>query len=90
MEKPVGVKEAIETINFIISSKIKIIMPTTNSMNILFNLLKKYNIKKQKIFDFVLAAMAIDHKIKIILTRNEKDFSVSVIEELNVINPFTA
>ncbi|APF20171.1 hypothetical protein Cabys_3425 [Caldithrix abyssi DSM 13497] len=55
-------------------------------MNILFNLLDKYHIKKKKIFDFVLASMAIDHKIKIILTGNDKDFSV--IEELNVINPF--
>ncbi len=86
VEKPITVKEAIEVINFIISSNIKLIMPSYNSMNILFNLLDKYHIKKQKIFDFVLASMAIDHKIKIILTGNDKDFSV--IEELNVINPF--
>ncbi|EHO40233.1 PilT protein domain protein [Caldithrix abyssi DSM 13497] len=86
VEKPITVKEAIEVINFIISSNIKLIMPSYNSMNILFNLLDKYHIKKKKIFDFVLASMAIDHKIKIILTGNDKDFSV--IEELNVINPF--
>jgi len=88
VEKPVSAKEAVEAINFIKSSDIKIIMPTLNSMNILMELLEKYNIEKQKIFDIVLAAMAIDNHIETILTRNDKDFSM--LTEINVINPFTS
>ena len=88
VEKPVSAKEAIQAINFIKSSHIKIIMPTLNSMNILIELLEKYNIEKQRIFDIVLAAMAIDNHIETILTRNDKDFSM--LAEINVINPFTS
>ncbi|MHA1342231.1 MAG: type II toxin-antitoxin system VapC family toxin [Promethearchaeota archaeon] len=41
VEKQITVKETIEVINFIISSKIKIIMPSMNSIMILFRLLDK-------------------------------------------------
>lgn len=88
VEKPVTAVEAIEVMNFIKSSNIKIILPTLNSIDILTGLLENYNIKKQRIFDIVLAAMAIDNNIDTILTRNDKDFAM--IKEINAINPFTS
>ena len=88
VEKPVTTTEAIEVMNFIKSSNIKIILLTLNSIDILTGLLEYYNIKKQRIFDIVLAAMAIDNNIETILTRNDKDFAM--IKEINAINPFTS
>jgi len=87
VEEPVSVKEAVEVLNLIKSSNIKIIIPSFNTMGILLGLLEKYNIGKQRIFDFVLAAMAIDNNIETILTRNDKDFAM--LDEINILNPFT-
>jgi predicted nucleic acid-binding protein len=87
VEKPVEVAEAIDVINFLRESNIKIIVTTHKTLEILTNLLKKYNLKKQKIFDAVLAALAIENKIEAILTRNDKDFNM--INEITAINPFT-
>ena len=48
-------------------------------------LIKKYNITRQNIFDFVLVGIMIDHNIDKIFTVNDKDFSM--IEEIKVVNP---
>jgi predicted nucleic acid-binding protein len=87
VEKPVSINSAIEVIKFIMNSKIKILLPTQNTLQILTELLQKYRIKKQGIFDLIIASLAIENKVNAILTRNVKDFSK--IEEINVINPFT-
>jgi len=86
VENPVEPSEAIEVIEFIRNSKIEVILPTIKTISILTQLLEKYNIRKQKIFDAVLAAMGIENNIKIILTRNDKDFDF--YEEIAAINPF--
>jgi len=86
VEKPVEVAEAIDVINFLRESNIKIILTTHKTLEILTNLLEKYSLKKQKIFDAVLAALAIENKIETILTRNDKDFTM--IKEISAINPF--
>ena len=87
VEKPVTTAEAVEVMNFIKTSDIKIILSTLNTIDILTGLLDKYNIKKQRIFDLVLAAMAIENNIETILTRNDKDFVM--IKEIAALNPFT-
>jgi len=86
VENPVEPSEAIEVIEFIRNSKIEVILPTIKTISILTQLLEKYNIRKQKIFDAVLAAIGIENNIKIILTRNDKDFDF--YEEIAAINPF--
>lgn len=47
--------------------------------------IKKYRISKQSVFDTILTAMMIEHKISSIITFNEKHFKD--FREINVVNP---
>lgn len=86
VEKPVPIQEANDVVNFLKNSNIQIIFPTPKTIDILLPLLKNYKVKKQQIFDFILAAMIIENNIDTIITRNDKDFNK--IKEINVFNPF--
>ncbi len=79
-------EKAVEIINFIISSNINIIYSTPNVLIKSFELVKKYKIKKQNIFDINLVALMISNKINTIITLNTKDFDK--IEEITTLNPF--
>lgn len=86
VEKPVTTEDAIKVIELLMNSKIEILYTTFKTLTILTEILRKFKIIEQKIFDYVLVALVIENNINTILTRNEKDFEN--IKEINVLNPF--
>jgi len=88
IEKPVGIEEVSEVIDSIENSQIDIIYSSHFSLLKTLELVKKYDIKRQDIFDFVLVGIMLDHNINKIFTLNEEDFSM--IEEINIVNPINS
>jgi predicted nucleic acid-binding protein len=86
VENPITVDEAIEIINFLVDSNIKIVYSSPFSFLKTLELIKKYKIKKQEIFDINLVALMIQNKIDTIITADDKHFKNR--KEINVINPF--
>jgi len=86
VEKPVTIKEACEIIDFLVNSKIKIVYTTQSIVTKTLELVKRYSIKRQDIFDAVLVALMIQNKISTVITANEKHFKD--FEEIKVLNPF--
>lgn len=86
VENPVAVDEAIEIIEFLVNSNIKIIYSSPLVFSETIELIKKYGSKKQEIFDINLAALMIRNKVDTVITANEKHFQN--IEEISVLNPF--
>lgn len=64
----------------------RIITPDRLTYQILLDLLKKYKLAGDKIFDAYLAATAVANGINTIATDNTKDFDI--IEEVSTLNPF--
>ncbi|MEW6620911.1 MAG: PIN domain-containing protein [bacterium] len=67
---------------------LKKIFPLSNTLKTVINLLKKYSVSKQSVFDLVLVATMMDNNIKGIYTTNEAHFKQ--FEFLEVINPLKA
>jgi predicted nucleic acid-binding protein len=84
VEKPLLPIKAIEIINLIIDSEIEIIYSSAISMLKTFELAEKYKVKKQNIFDLVIAGIMLSNGIRVIYTFNRKDFDK--IGEINVMN----
>ena len=63
----------------------QIIYPTEKTAKILFELLKKYKVEGEKIYDLNLVALMIENNIKTIYTKNIKDFRG--IKEIKSIDP---
>jgi len=87
VEKPISVDGAIEVIDFLINSNIRIIYSSSFTLLKTFELAKYYKIAKQKLFDIVIVAIMIENKIQTILTANEKDFRN--FKEIKTVNPFS-
>jgi predicted nucleic acid-binding protein len=85
IEKPVSIDEAWDIIKIILKSKIEILYTSANSITITFELAKKYNVSRQKVFDLVLVGIMLDNGIKQICTHNKKDFDY--IDEIEVFYP---
>jgi predicted nucleic acid-binding protein len=86
IENPVTIIEAIEIIDFLVNSNIKIIYSSPFTFLKTIELVKKHRIKRQEIFDINLVALMIQNKIDTIITANDKHFRS--IKEINVLNPF--
>lgn len=83
--KPMRLKDAVGVLESIISVA-RIIYPGDETYYVLLELIKKYNLGGDKIFDAYLAATALSNNINLIATDNIKDFKD--IEEIKVVNPF--
>ncbi len=86
VENPVTIERAIEIINFLVDSNIKIIYSSPFVLSETLTLIGKYKIKKQEVFDLNLVALMIKNKIDTIISANDQHFKN--IEEINVFNPF--
>lgn len=87
VEFPLSPDEAINEIEKYLKAKtIKIIFPNPLTIQRVINLVKKYKIKKQEIFDVQLVATMLDYGIRNIVTRNDKHFKM--ITEVTTINAF--
>ena len=64
----------------------KIISPDYRTHHSAFDLIKKYKLTADQIFDSYLAATALSNNIDTIATDNIKDFQK--IKELKIVNPF--
>ena len=88
VEKPVESKEAKRVIEAYIRAKnIPKIYPRKSNLRNAFDLLSKYNITKQEIFDVVFVATLLDNGVDGIITRNTKHFER--FEFLKVLNPLS-
>lgn len=83
--KRLKVKQALKTVEGILEG-CRIISPNYRTDKIALELIKKYNLRSDGIFDAYLAATALSNDIKSIATDNVKDFKR--FRELKIINPF--
>ncbi|OGK15000.1 hypothetical protein A2774_01125 [Candidatus Roizmanbacteria bacterium RIFCSPHIGHO2_01_FULL_39_12c] len=83
---PMNSTDAIYSINKI-AKAIKIIKPNFDSFYLALELIKKYQLKSDQVFDAYLVGTAISNNIQTIATDNDKDFKK--IAEINTYNPFS-
>ena len=69
-----------------IAGALKLITPNQEALFLVRELINKYNLKGNKIFDAYLVATAMANEIFSIATDNIKD--IQVFEEINPVNPF--
>ncbi|MFO7837582.1 MAG: PIN domain-containing protein [Candidatus Thorarchaeota archaeon] len=69
-----------------ISGAIEIIEPQITTSSLVFELVRKHGISGAELFDCVLAAIAKENHVKILLTENVRDFEK--YEFLTIRNPF--
>lgn len=84
--KPMDIESAIKAVTAI-SEGLSIVFPKENTIFITLELLEKYKIKSNHVFDAYLTATMLSNGIEEIATDNEKDFSI--IKEVKIINPFS-
>ena len=86
VQNPISPKEAIKEIEkYLAVSNILIIYPNQESFQKLIELVKKYKIRKQKIFDLQIIATMLSNGIHKIYTFNTAHFSK--IKEIKVLKP---
>lgn len=75
VEFPLSPEEAIAEVEKYYKVKtIQIIYPKATTLKRVIQLVKKYKVKRQEIFDIQLVATMLDNGVKNIVTRNEKHF----------------
>lgn len=67
---------ALDLVKQYLNSPFRIIAPNENTVDVVFSLSSKLNIKDGQIFDIYLVATMLSHKISTILTTNIKDFEM--------------
>ncbi len=82
---PMKITKAIDAVENILKG-CKVISPEYRTHQIALELINKYNLSADKIFDAYLVATALGNDIKVIATDNIKDFKT--ISEVKIINPF--
>ncbi len=84
--KPISISQAVKDVKFYLNATNVIKISYTN-ITILkaIELMEKYNISKQNIYDVVIVATMLENNITKIITINDKDFTK--FEFLEVINP---
>lgn len=85
--KPMGLKLALTAIQAIVQS-CRIISPTQTTYYLWLELVNKYQLTGNRIFDAYLVATALSGSVNIIATDNVKDFKK--FTELKIINPFAS
>ncbi len=83
--KPMKIEKAIDAVDSI-TQKCLIIAPDYKTHSIALELIKKYSMFSDMVFDTYLVVTAISNSIYEIATDNEKDFRK--FSEINTINPF--
>lgn len=81
-----SVSKALKALNNI-TENLRIIYPNNGTYYVALELIKKYDLKSDLVFDAYLTATALSNDIDTIATDNVKDFSK--ITEITVINPFS-
>jgi len=69
-----------------ITNTLSVISPDERTQPLAFELINKYNVNGNQIFDAYLIATALSNDIKTIATDNTKHFKI--YEEINIANPF--
>lgn len=82
---PMETDKALEAV-LRIAEALNIIYPQFETMHLNFELIKKYKLKSDEVFDGYIVATMLTNGINKIATDNEKDFKR--ISEVKVINPF--
>ncbi|OGE30737.1 hypothetical protein A3C59_03410 [Candidatus Daviesbacteria bacterium RIFCSPHIGHO2_02_FULL_36_13] len=82
---PLKIKDAIEAVERILRV-CSIVSPNWKTESIALELIKKYSLSSDMVFDAYLAATALSNDIDTIATDNVKDFSK--FKEVTIINPF--
>jgi predicted nucleic acid-binding protein len=85
IDKPLSIIQIIDVLNKIINSKIQVLYSDSNTTEEVLRLCKANDIKRQDIFDMVIASQAINNGINKIVTYNKKDFMK--IKEIDIITP---
>lgn len=83
--KPRSQKNVLQALESI-TKEIEIIHPRLETYYIILDLLKRYAIRGDQVFDIYLTATALSNGIEVIATDNEKDFKK--FTEIKIINPF--
>ena len=87
IEKPLTYQEAAALIQkYIEAENLPKIFPRETNLANLLELIKRYRVRKQEVFDAVLVATMIDNYIKVIYTGDERFFKK--LAEIKVVNPF--
>ncbi|MBU1121916.1 MAG: type II toxin-antitoxin system VapC family toxin [Candidatus Omnitrophota bacterium] len=87
VQNPLSPETAVEEIKkYIMAEELLKIHFNKNTVGILCDLAKKYNVVAQSIYDLKIVATMIDNGINGIYTDNDKDFKQ--YSEVRVINPF--
>lgn len=76
IDNPISYEEAIGIIetDYIYNPRIEKILPKLSVIPIVSELIRKYKINKQEVFEVFLVATMIDNEVKGIYTKNTKDF----------------
>lgn len=82
---PMKISKALEAIEAILKG-CRIISPDYRTHHIALELIKKYQLSADHVFDMYLAATALSNGIETIVTDNIRDFSK--LTEIEIINPF--
>jgi len=82
---PMPIKDALTALNNI-ADNCNIIFPDYKTHRIALEIISKYKLSSDQVFDAYLTATALSNDIEIIATDNEKDFKQ--FEEIKVLNPF--
>lgn len=83
---PMKLKDAVDAVERILKV-CSIVSPDWRTQRIALELIKKYKLSSDIVFDAYLAATALANGIDTIATDNTKDFQR--IKEIKIINPFT-
>lgn len=82
---PMKLKDAVDAVERILKV-CSIVSPNWKTQRIALELIKKYKLSSDIIFDAYLAATALSNDVNIIATDNVKDFKK--FKEIKIINPF--
>lgn len=82
---PMSTSTALAAISNIANS-CTLVSPNKLSFHLALEIIKKYNLSGNRIFDAYLAATSISNGINVIATDNIKDFKT--IKEIKILNPF--
>ena len=82
---PMRPQDAIEAVDRILKAG-EVITPDYKTYQIAFELIKKYNLASDKVFDAYLTATCLSCNIDTVATDNVKDFKI--FPQIHVINPF--
>lgn len=87
VEHPLAPTKAKELIEFYKGSNIKVIAPTSQTIDTVARLIEKHSPKSQSIFDYLLAATMLDNGVHGIYTANSEHFKH--FDSIKVTNPLS-